>query len=251
MLERLHVPIIAGLMCSRKVSVTRPFMEHQTPRIIKLRNTPVHPLSEQEIAEATLAFANGATLKLLGKDTFFKGRRVDDEILKGFFARRTASRDKAPSDHKGKVTTDEFQKYAAGFHEAIRENIRGDISRSLLDPSAVARSIVERDDTAFLHVNPIVHATARGLQLTYHHRFASFIDLVVFGLILLVDESRPFREKLCECHLQSCRLFFFEIKPPTGRPQRRYCSEEHLKAAHAQNAPRRMRKIRRKPEDPK
>lgn len=51
--------------------------------------------------------------------------------------------------------------------------------------------------------------------------------------LTLSDDAQPFGRALCRCRLKSCGRFFLEQKPRTGRPQRLYCSREHMLAAHA------------------
>lgn len=51
--------------------------------------------------------------------------------------------------------------------------------------------------------------------------------------LTLADDAQPFGRALCRCRLKSCGRFFLEQKPRTGRPQRLYCSREHMLAAHA------------------
>ena len=56
---------------------------------------------------------------------------------------------------------------------------------------------------------------------------------------MLEDDSRPFGRALCRCRYKGdgtvprCAREFLEQKPPTGRPQRLYCSREHMLKAHA------------------
>jgi hypothetical protein len=50
---------------------------------------------------------------------------------------------------------------------------------------------------------------------------------------LLLDGSQPYGRDLCQCRLASCGRFFLVKKPPTGRPQRFYCSSDHMLEAHA------------------
>lgn len=51
--------------------------------------------------------------------------------------------------------------------------------------------------------------------------------------LALADDAQPFGRALCRCRLTSCGRFFLEQKPATGRPQRLYCSRDHMLAAHA------------------
>src|SRR5450432_3617997 len=52
-------------MRSHKIPGTELFMELRRRKRIKLRNNAMRPLSEEEIVDATVAFANGASIELL------------------------------------------------------------------------------------------------------------------------------------------------------------------------------------------
>jgi hypothetical protein len=67
-----------------------------------------------------------------------------------------------------------------------------------------------------------------------------------YGFALILDDSRPYGRALCRCRLESCRRFFFEVKPETGRPQRLYCLQDHMLEAQALRGADRVRKHRAK-----
>ena len=75
-----------------------------------------------------------------------------------------------------------------------------------------------------------------------------FIDNVIafemFIIILILDEARGIGRDLRKCNLPGCERFFLVYKPPTGRPQSRYCTKKHMHEAHARTATSRARKSR-------
>ena len=64
--------------------------------------------------------------------------------------------------------------------------------------------------------------------------------------VLLLDQDRPFGAGLCQCRLPECGRFFLERKPETGRPQRRYCSAEHMLESNSRTSTARALKSRAK-----
>jgi hypothetical protein len=205
-------------------------MEHLKGKRIKLRNTETQPLSEREIVEATVAFANGATLEL--KD-FAEGRSSQPSEEE-----TTPSR----SDSWGEPRTAE--QIREDERRVTRELLSYILSGPMLEEDV--NGLTDQDLSSLINPRPFFRKVDGGLTLRFAYSFCSDSDLTTLGVILLEDTERPFKEKLCQCRLESCGLFFFEVKPPTGRPQRKYCSEEHMLMAHDQNAPNRMKKRRRR-----
>ncbi len=61
---------------------------------------------------------------------------------------------------------------------------------------------------------------------------------------MLLDEERSFGRDLCQCRLPGCDRFFLMKKPATGRPQRFYCSSDHMLEAHAKQSGKRAQRSR-------
>jgi hypothetical protein len=72
----------------------------------------------------------------------------------------------------------------------------------------------------------------------------SIVPVLSYALSLILDNTLEYRAALCRCRLKNCSVFFLAKKPATGRPQRRYCSEEHREEAHRLDGARRTAKSR-------
>jgi hypothetical protein len=237
-------------------------MEPRKHKRIKLRNNPMRPLSEKEIVDATIAFANGATLELLdlydpfdnsldrieaeiqGTESKLQEPCVGDQALEKREIRIALETGKEPRA---------VQLIREDRRRATRENLWHQIHDTMSSGDIEEWSDEWSDMDLFPLINPkpYMRKVANGLTLSFFYSFATDLDLVTLGEFLLMDTERPFGKKLCQCELQSCGLFFFEVKPPTGRPQRKYCCAEHMLKAHDQNASKRMKRKRSKTKDRK
>jgi len=101
-----------------------------------------------------------------------------------------------------------------------------------------------RDAGGRIAIRPTYLMTAKGVQIYYRHFPLDLEAAIGFGLLLLLDPTRPYGKNLCRCKLKSCRRFFLAIKKTTGRPRRQYCSEEHLDAARRETNLERVRRSR-------
>lgn len=61
-------------------------------------------------------------------------------------------------------------------------------------------------------------------------------SMLGYIFLLFLDISRPYGANLCQCQLPDCGRLFLAQKPETGRPRRKYCSTEHMSAAHQANS---------------
>jgi hypothetical protein len=61
-------------------------------------------------------------------------------------------------------------------------------------------------------------------------------SLCAYVALLLLG---PLGSELCQCTLEGCTRYFLVKKPKTGRPQRLYCTREHMLEAHGKNATQR------------
>jgi hypothetical protein len=94
---------------------------------------------------------------------------------------------------------------------------------------------------------PDIASHRRRLTVGYHYRPESLEAAIAYALALLLDDSRPFRKKLCRCDLSTCRRFFWA--PPSmpgkgGKPLTTACTHEHKKLADAEKAVERVRRWR-------
>jgi hypothetical protein len=242
-------------------------MERRTPKRVTLLNDSFNPLSEREIVDATIAFANGADLVInglmphgwRGSDNLTEEQlleRTGDRYLEQWLSNSVTLREQWPPDgKKNPFELDPAVKTASveEFRFLLRRRVRETISLSLRNPQAageiVQRGMLVKGVTynAFGIRCSIGAPSPKGLRFNTEYTFATYVDLVELGVVLLLDDRRGFREKLCECRWEPCGFLFFEIQPPTGRPQRKYCCSEHMLKAHDQNAAKRMKKSRGEP----
>ena len=230
-------------------------MERRKPKRITLLNDSFSPLSERQIVDATIGFMNGAELTING----LWAREINGKQLRGdeYLADRISlhgelkevalatRRENASSRGPDVASVTEYKRI-------LRARAGSTVSLSFTDPVAAAKVILDGQLIEGLTYNSwdanySLGPSPKGLRLTHEFRFTTVSDLVELGLALLLDESRGFREKLCQCQWKLCGFFFFEVKPATGRPQRKYCSAEHMLKAHDQKAAKRMRDFREKP----
>jgi hypothetical protein len=215
-------------------------MEKRRAKVMHLQNSVEHPLSEQRIVEATVAFANGAVLEIdglvakRGDPDSLVGDKQIEERLKMQRAFRERGIGEMPSD----IPAD-----AGEYRAQMRTATRARLSDIVADPVAAAREYVGRSFEDVISAKTVLRATPAGLVRASYYTFSTESDLVLLGSVLLAADER-FRDKLCQCQLASCAAFFFEKRPPTGRPQRRYCTRAHMLRAHDENASHRMAKKR-------
>lgn len=253
-------------------------MERKIPRLITLTNDADYPLSEEEIVEATIAFANGAEIllkdreggphrpkeiaerelarrRILEKEVSNLRRSAKDVLRSWKSGENTPLSDEAKAEWESLAQMTTIEQLANKFRKRARETI----SLSLNDPLEGAGSFWDgllgdfptmSLGREFLVDHRLDHSD-KGIRLVIYYRFPTFFNLVVLGLALLLDDRRRFREKLCQCQWGPCGFLFFEVKPPTGRPQRKYCCSEHLLKAHDENAAKRMKRKRSAPRSKK
>lgn len=71
-----------------------------------------------------------------------------------------------------------------------------------------------------------------------------YVGRLNFVAALLASSADDEQTAVGRCHLDSCRRFFVIEKGSTGRPQTRYCCEEHRLQRHALEAAERQRRAR-------
>lgn len=237
-------------MGSCKISVNKGFME----RRLRLRNTMKSPLSEQDIVDATVAFANGATIELLDLvepiEPFEPIEFCHATLSESAIAELSMEDAQAALD-KNERLLEEYEKSVGQLKTKLLVSVDFDrrLTRDILraqvsHPLGSTKALLAVDLFPSINIRPRLRKVGNGFSLSFFYFFASESALVHLGRFLLVDRARPFGNKLCQCELESCGLFFFEVKPPTGRPQRKYCCSAHMIKAHDQNAAERMRRKR-------
>jgi hypothetical protein len=233
-------------------------MERKTNKQLTLRNTASNPLSEEQIVEATIAYANGASVTLLDCVPGLRGAISSSAATQKLLAdaeslvpTKAETRTlKALGIMRAVIEKDGIPEFEKRIGAARRELIQGHL-KSIVSGEfdAEDRAMYLDNDEFFGAISPRLYLrkTHRGIAVALYYAFADLFSVVRLGSFFLDDNERPFGKKLCQCELKSCGLFFFEVKPPTGRPQRRYCLKEHMLEAHNLNAVKRMEKHRSKP----
>jgi len=95
-------------------------------------------------------------------------------------------------------------------------------------------------------IRPAYIATDSGVEVSYRYFPVNLEAAIGYGLVMLLDVSRPYGKDLCRCRLEECQAFFLAIRQATGRPRRDYCCEEHLNAAHNRDSTDRVRAHRKR-----
>ena len=128
------------------------------------------------------------------------------------------------------------------LHERLEkqvETIRTDTRKARADLAEEVRRAGER-----IAIRPSYIVTNSGVEVSYRHFPADLEAAIGYALLLLLDPTRGYGSDLCRCKLAECGRFFLAIKPPTGRPRRDYCCEEHLEAAREKSSVDRVRAFR-------
>jgi hypothetical protein len=91
---------------------------------------------------------------------------------------------------------------------------------------------------------PIPELIDEGSRLGYRYLPQSLRAALSFALLLLIDQSRSYAARICQCKLRTCGNFFFVKRAETGRPRRRYCNDDHMSEAHDLGAAERVKRRR-------
>lgn len=132
-------------------------------------------------------------------------------------------------------------------HSPTIERFTGLLERAIDDRADLAGQFfpIAADLVSQLKVKPVVQVGSRGFTLGYEHKFPNVDTVLNFGILLLLDISKPFGERLARCRRFSCRRFYIAQKNPKGGGYNmKYCVPEHRTESN-------NRKENRKPRKPK
>jgi hypothetical protein len=202
----------------------------------KGKNRDVDRDPERWLVQYAIDFANGDT---------------DRSEIRRLLKSGNASLD-APNGRR--LATEQQLEIDAAATEARRGKWREFLAAVVRDPADAAARLLGDAEKLLERVWPLpaLRRTPRGVALRYHAIILDLSSFDAFVSTLLLDEERPFGRDLCRCKFKGCgadghgALFFLEKKPATGRPQRRYCTPEHMLMAHARESTKRARKSRAK-----
>jgi hypothetical protein len=184
------------------------------------------PLSDSELVEALLRFAN--TADDTARAALRAGVRLDDSEL-AWFVRdiKVFESESEPLGTELKVRDALAMISAGDIPEPLLADWRRRASGLALAPT------FERDGTR-------------------RYRFAEFARFAdepqpIIAYVLLLLLAQPFRWQLCRCKWGDCGRFFLSVQPKgrRGAPIRDYCpGTDHRERAHQAGAVERMRKSR-------
>lgn len=188
-------------------------------------------LSEHELVRFALSFANATAWHEIQRTAPFLLAGRSSVVY--VFTHRT-TRDASDPPPEG------FDATHGDAHRRFRADLRA-LTKGQIGQEFIRR--VERDASRVVLVPSF--KLARGtLEVKHQHLPQDLGAGLAYVLALLLDKSRPFRDALCCCRFADCGKFFLAERTPTGRARRIYCSREHMEAAHAQDAARRVRAYR-------
>ncbi len=119
----------------------------------------------------------------------------------------------------------------------VREQFREDLAAVIDagDDALPARTVsrLKRDGARVVRVPRYAFAAGR-LRVTEHHIPESLDAVLAFCVLLLRDDSRPFRADFARCKLKRCGKFFFrsDTVKGQGRQRQAYCCDEHMLEQH-------------------
>jgi hypothetical protein len=189
-----------------------------------LNHTPEQPLSEAELVDVAIAFANGTDFVMSGvRPTPYPEGAV-------------ANLQKVIAGHLESMICED-QELSVDDQKRAAARRRAALSKHLLEMQWGARW-----DSA----RCVVRAVPGGLQFRYFETLLTAYAVANRGVALLLDPTQEYGAKLCRCRLATCRQFFLEKRPDDGkrgRTLRRYCSSRHRDEGHEQLADARRQRV--------
>jgi hypothetical protein len=204
-------------------------------------------VSEKAIADATVAFLNGARVCIDGQLASEAAEATGSS--EGSIQTLETLFDSISSESRSFRNTALLDMEGAGISAGAgndetryRAVLRGLFCAFAQDPELTRKHILKYEIGWPLAGDAFFSATG----ISHFYRLNSYQNVVTVGSALLLDPKGNIGRGLCQCNLLTCRKFFWEIKVPQGRPKRRYCSPEHLNDSHAINAKDRTKLSRAK-----
>jgi hypothetical protein len=182
-------------------------------------NASTRPLTEREYVERILAFGSGLDLARCYLElTLHQAIDADTD----FTSRTNLAGTLAPA------STDTAE-WLQAIH--LGDAPTGRAERLL----PLANRMIQR---------PTYELNANRLTERRHYYPDTLHAALAYGVLLLLDHERGYGRDLCRCRFAECNRFFLAVKPPTGRPRRDYCSQEHFRVARAAKGAARIRAYR-------
>lgn len=220
--------------------------------------------SERLLVEYAIAFANGDTDRSEYRKSY-EAQRQRKELERDLpahidaLASQVADESVSALDRPKAVVS--YEQWARDndvdmiVTERWRAEMREFLGKFVTQRFDITKEFVEETEESLekVWVLPALRRVGKGVRLVNHISITGPDSLRGFTSMLLLDESRPFGKDLCQCRLDGCGRFFLAQKPRTGRPQRLYCTREHMLEMHARESTRRAKESRekKKPRRPK
>lgn len=127
-------------------------------------------------------------------------------------------------------------------HSDLRKGLRKIVSRKM--PGSWVAALASSAAQMFLI--PDREIERRQLSVSYRYITYSLWSGLAYALLLLLDDSRSYSARLCQCRLKSCGHFFLAHRPRagTGRWIRAYHARECFDMAQKEKTAERVRRFR-------
>lgn len=204
--------------------------------------------SERGLVEYALDVANGDADRSRMKDYLQHGRRIQNvagSLLNPAHLSVAVAKAKRPGERAAQVIDEQT---AQTLRDAMCRMLERVSSNSSVAAATYFKVLSPPD--GFLEeiwTLPSLRSSAGGrTNLDYNVIITSTSAFHIFVSILLIDEQRPLGRNLFRCKLESCTRWFLakESGPDGGRPNKSYCSKDHMATAHKQGNGARVRKSR-------
>jgi hypothetical protein len=134
---------------------------------------------------------------------------------------------------------------------AVRERYREDLTAVIEAGSDAlpARTISRlKQAAARIVLIPRYGFTNGDLRVSYHYLPESLEAALAYSVLLLRDNSRPFRADFARCKLERCSRFFFRSDTAKGQSRQRqfYCCDDHMLEKHRATGALRVQRHRAK-----
>lgn len=213
--------------------------------------------SERLLVEYAIAFANGDTDRSEYRKSY-EAQRQTDKLERDLpahidtLAAQVADESVSALDRSKSVPS--YEEWARDndvdmiVTERWRAQMREFLAKFVMQRFDITKEFVKETEESLekVWVLPALRRVGKGVRLVNHISITGPESLRGFSSMLLLDESRPYGKDLCQCKLDGCGRFFLVQKPPTGRPQRLYCTREHMLEVHARESTRRAKESRDK-----
>ncbi len=204
--------------------------------------------SERGLVEYALDVANGDADRSRMKDYLQHGRRIPNDA--GWLLNPAhLSVAIAKATRPGKPGAQLIDEQTAQTLRDAMCRMLGHVSSNTAAAAATYFKVLSPPNGALEEIwaLPTLRSSPDGkTTLDYNVIINSTSAFHIFVSLLLIDERRPFGRNLHRCQLASCTRWFLEKEPGPdgGRPNKSYCTKQHMATAHKLGNRARVRKSR-------